>query len=157
MERSSEVILYNQSIIQQGEAKMVDTAQEDVKSTIQLLGNRLHVERTKAQVRLRRGLEDGGWASDTASMSLILAGTEQLLVSDVMEERLGGLMACPIFLSYNESLAEFVTGRCQQYLEDPEVRVRMAVGDTLGALAQQYGVKVSSACCRFVYNVRNLE
>lgn len=123
---------------------MVDTKQKDAASVIQLLGNRLHVERTKAQEQLRTGLKDSGWASDRETMSLLLSGTKQLLMSDVMEEKLGGLIACPILLSYNEDLAEYMIFRCQQCLEDPEVRVRMAVGDALGTLAQHYGVKVNS-------------
>ncbi|GMH32577.1 hypothetical protein BSKO_00411 [Bryopsis sp. KO-2023] len=109
------------------------------------LGNRLHIERVKAQARMKDGLEEGEWRDDHQLMQLLYSGVEELLVSDEAEKLLGGLLASVVsleFLDTQYSLVDLAVATCRRCLEHEDVRVRMAVGETFGALALRCGVKI---------------
>lgn len=119
--------------------------EEEIEGILRDLGSGQHLVRTKAQLALRKGLKTKDWSLQEEIMQDISTRIRTMMMSEVGEEKLGGLMACPIILPYTDNLEELVIQRCKQGLEDPEVRIRMAIGDVLGSMAQNRGVQVGKS------------
>ncbi|CAD7696000.1 unnamed protein product [Ostreobium quekettii] len=108
------------------------------------LGARLHLDRVKAQEQLSRGLDTESWADDPKTQAALVEAVRKLMQSETPECRLGGLQAAGLLLPYvaPSEFDDFVLSGCWDMLEDPEVRIRLAVGDCLGALVKKAGVSV---------------
>ena len=90
-----------------------------------------------------------GPSPDPALLAELQDGARRLVASPEWEERLGGLRLARSVLQrrVDERFAADVTAACCALLEDREVRVRWAVGETLRALCQAQGIAVWEATC----------
>ncbi|KAG2428503.1 hypothetical protein HXX76_011620 [Chlamydomonas incerta] len=114
-----------------------------------LLGDAKHLQREKGLKALSAQLQ--AVPADAEQAAVVKAAVLELLAGDTWERKLGGLMGGKAYVSLADpALSEPFTERLRlaamALLEDGEVRVRMAVGDVLKALALRGGVPVFQAC-----------
>ena len=90
----------------------------------------------------------GGWPTDEALAPQLFTGIQNLLSSPDWEQRLGGLKLTNVIFRQciqsqdTSTLVDTTLRACTQLLEDSEVRVRWAVGDTLRIVSGLLGVVV---------------
>ncbi|KAI7841245.1 hypothetical protein COHA_005082 [Chlorella ohadii] len=120
-----------------------------VQELITQAGARVHLERERALGRIEELLDGagatGGVQPDAALVQELCDGARSLLAAPVWEERLGGLRLARLLVQRglaDTAFGEDMIAACQRLLEDPEVRVRWAVGELLRALCQQLGIAV---------------
>ncbi|KAG2450944.1 hypothetical protein HYH02_004216 [Chlamydomonas schloesseri] len=119
-------------------------------AALALLGDSKHLQREKGLKALSALLQ--AEPADAAQAAAVEAAVMELLAADSWERKLGGLMGGKAYVcladyrDLSQPFLEPLRGAAMGLLEDGEVRVRMAVGDVLKALAQRGGVPVFEAC-----------
>lgn len=83
-----------------------------------------------------------GWTPELES------ALTRMLLSEVWEERLGGLIGAKVLVKghSSDSFDSYLVEECQRLLEDSEVRVRLAVGECLYELATKHGIIIFEQC-----------
>ncbi|KAG2487842.1 hypothetical protein HYH03_013559 [Edaphochlamys debaryana] len=117
--------------------------------TLVLLGDPKHLQREKGLKALSALLETGNAGPDATDHAAVEAGIEDLLAGAVWERKLGGLMGAKAYVvlaAPGAAFTERLRLAAMALLEDGEVRVRLAVGEVLKALAQRQGLAVYEAC-----------
>lgn len=114
---------------------------------LRVAGNRTHLQREKALSALESALKIGS-PGDAELQELRHGVFAMVKQEDAWEQRLGGFCIAKVLVQYTES-ADFtdqLIAACLSCLEDTEVRVRLAVGVCLGALAAKEGIRVWERC-----------
>ncbi|GFR51160.1 hypothetical protein Agub_g13516, partial [Astrephomene gubernaculifera] len=130
-------------LTQHGRQMALDAPSLD--SIFELLGDPKHLQREKGLRALVAFLQGLSGTEDAA----VESGISELLSQEPWEKKLGGLMGAKAYVSTcqpQESYLERLRLAAMGLLEDGEVRVRLAVGDCLQALARLQGVCVFEAC-----------
>eukprot|EP00887_Chlorella_sp_A99_P007146 scaffold2.g7146.t1 len=107
-------------------------------------GQQQHLVRERALTQLQQLLDEPGMADDPALLAALHEGVAALLLSDDWGQRLGALRVAHVLLLRGHpdpAFAALMGQACCDLLEDPEVRVRWAVGEVFRVLAEQEGVE----------------
>ncbi|GBF89452.1 hypothetical protein Rsub_02024 [Raphidocelis subcapitata] len=116
------------------------------------LAAKTHLEREKALLAIEDALKQPGCGG--LDVDELCDGIARLLLSDEWESKLGALLAAKLLLERAPALPAGFDAAAQsealRLLEDGEVRVRLATGQLLGALARRRGPDVFAECRRRV-------
>ncbi|KXZ53009.1 hypothetical protein GPECTOR_8g378 [Gonium pectorale] len=111
-----------------------------------LLGDPKHLQREKGLKAVTAALHAAGAG---AELPAVEAGVASLLSEATWERKLGGLMGAKAYVQLggpSPAALERLRLAALALLEDGEVRVRMAVGELLKALAARLGLPLVEAC-----------
>eukprot|EP01023_Acetabularia_acetabulum_P005023 TRINITY_DN12080_c0_g1_i1.p1 TRINITY_DN12080_c0_g1~~TRINITY_DN12080_c0_g1_i1.p1 ORF type:complete len:213 (-),score=28.04 TRINITY_DN12080_c0_g1_i1:2-640(-) len=122
---------------------------EQATQLLSKLGSKTHLEREKAIGQLLRLINSGEVTNKSDFWDKLKYGVNELLRDVVPERRLGGLRTAKVILDQGGEYGDFeeaFLNQCMLLLEDEEVRVRVEVGECLGALAKSAGDMVYTQC-----------
>lgn len=108
-------------------------------------GSKQHLVRERALSQLEQKLEHATAENSGELVAEAERQGQEMMLSDEWEQRLGGLRLSRLLVASKAESAEFLQAlyaACSRLLEDPEVRVRWAVGALLGELSHNYGTDV---------------
>ncbi|KAL3698941.1 hypothetical protein R1sor_016963 [Riccia sorocarpa] len=129
----------------------------ELEDAFKKLKDKKQVTRDIGVAELQSTLSGSDDVKRTSDLEIVIAKLKELISGDSWEERHGGFCAAKVLVpfftvdaTFPKELEEFTL----KYLEDAEVRVRMAVGECLYALAQHQGSglysRVKSQVCKSI-------
>lgn len=120
----------------------------DAESLLQTVGDHIHLKRERSLATFQQAIESNYFQSHPKCLQIVQMGVLSLVASDQWEKRLGGLKVAALLVTAgvgDEPFTDAMIQTCKNLLEDPEVRVRWAVGELLRALCEQHGTIVWEA------------
>ena len=117
----------------------------DIQSWLQNAGDQVHLNRERAITALEDAIDTQKLAQGSSMIATLQLGAIDMTKSSEWERRLGGLRITTVVVAKglsDDQLQDAATQACLELLEDSEVRVRLAVGGLLKALAADAGTVV---------------
>lgn len=128
---------------------------EEIDALVSKLGHKTHLERTKALHSLQNSLKiKPQWTTDSDLLHRLKQGIKSMTSSDEHEKIIGGLLSSTLIIPFNcdDDFFHSLIELCLKNLENTEVRVRIAVGECLGALSSKLGIIVYSQIGNHILN-----